>query len=109
MEPVHSNNLDRRYYNRTEIDCHVVYKLINDENHKDAVLVNISEAGALIGVNEKLDLGTHLYLLLEPAEENEQPIQMLSETIRSADTVDGYAYSYGCMILDVVSDHIQIL
>jgi len=101
MEPVHKTNVDRRYYKRTGIDCHLVYKLIHEENYKDAVLVNISETGALIGVNEKLDLDTHLNLLLESTEENEQPIQMMAVTIRSADTIDGYAYCYGCMILDV--------
>jgi len=100
MEPAHSIKPDRRHYDRTDIDCHAVYKLINDDNYNAAVLVNISQAGALIGVNEKLDLGTQLYLLLESSEKADEPIQILSETIRSADTVDGYAYSYGCMILD---------
>ncbi|MBT8438461.1 MAG: PilZ domain-containing protein [Gammaproteobacteria bacterium] len=101
MEPVHTTNVDRRNYNRTEIDCQVVYKLVNEETYKDAVLVNLSEAGALIGINEKLELDTQLYLQLESTEENQQPIKMLVETIRSADTTDGYSYCYGCMILDV--------
>ena len=74
----------------------------NEESYKDAVLVNISEAGALIGVNEKLDLDTQLYLLLESTEENQEPVQMLAEIIRSADSIDGYTYCYGCMILDVL-------
>ena len=102
MESVPKTNVDRRHYSRTEIDSQVAYKLINDESYKDAVLVNISEAGALIGVNEKLDLDTQLYLLLESTEENEKPVQMLAEIIRSADSIDGYTYCYGCMILDVL-------
>ena len=101
MDPVHTTNVDRRYYNRTEIDCQIVYKLVNEEIYKDAVLINLSEAGALIGVNEELELDTQLYLRLESTEENKQPIQMLAETIRSADAIDGYTYCYGCMILDV--------
>ena len=101
MEPVHNTNVDRRYYTRTEIGCQVAYRRFNEEKYKEGVLVNISETGALIGVNEKLDLDTHLYLIIESAEEDEQPIQMLAETIRLADTVDGFDYCYGCMILDV--------
>ena len=101
MEPVPNTNIDRRYYNRTDIGCQVTYKPFNEENYKDAILVNISETGALIGVNEKLDLDSHLYLILESSDKDEQPIQMLAETIRTAETIDGYAYCYGCMILDV--------
>jgi len=101
MEPLPNNNDDRRYYNRTDVGCHVVYKPFNEEDFREARLINISETGALIGVNEKLDIDTHLYLKIESTEEDEQPIQMLAETIRSAEKIEGYDYCYGCMILDV--------
>ncbi|MFW2373914.1 MAG: PilZ domain-containing protein [Gammaproteobacteria bacterium] len=103
MEPLPNTdtNADRRYYNRTDIGCHVTYKLFNEEKYKDAVLVNISETGALLGVSEELNIDTHLYLIVESTDEYEQPIQMLAETIRTADSIEGYAYCYGCMILDV--------
>lgn len=101
MEQSPQKNTDRRYYHRTDIGSPVAYKPYNDESYRDGILVNISETGALIGVNEKLELDTHLYLKMESGEENEPPIQMLAETIRVAEKLEGYEYCYGCMILDV--------
>lgn len=101
MEPKPNNYVDRRYYNRTDIDCSITYRPFQQENYKDAVLINISETGALIGVHEELGIDAQIYLKIESTDENEQSIQMLAETVRSADMLDGYEYCYGCMILDV--------
>lgn len=101
MEPVLKSDAERRYYNRTDVRCQVIYRPFKEEAFKDAVLINISETGVLIGTNEKLDLDTHLYLKIESPDDEEQPIQLLIETIRDAEKFDAFEYCYGCMILDV--------
>jgi len=101
MQPEPNISAERRYYNRTEIECAVAYRPFKQEEYKQAVLINISETGALIAVNEKLGIDAQIFLKLESTDENEQPIQMLAETVRSSERLNGYEYCYGCMILDV--------
>ena len=104
MKPMPKQSEDRRYYERTEICSPVKYRLSEEDDYKEALLINISETGALIGVNEELGMDTHIYMKMESDEVNQQPIKILVDTVRNAETIEGYQYCYGCMILDVIDE-----
>jgi len=101
MSALPVTDLDRRNYPRTSINSEIMYKPMDDTSFCIGTLVDISRAGALINVDQELDIDSHIHLVFASTREDEAPIKLSADIIRTAEPCGDLAYSYGCMILDV--------
>ena len=91
---------DRRFYPRTLINGDIKLTKSQDTSSEQALILNISQTGVLIGTNSKLDIQAQLNLKMESDREDEAPIEITAEVIRSAEESDECKYTYGCLILE---------
>jgi len=101
MSALPFTGLDRRNYPRFLLNRHISYKLKDDTSFYNGTIVNISETGALINVDRKFDIDSHIILEVTPEKEDEAPVKLCADIIREANFRGDFAYSYGCIILDV--------
>ena len=101
MSAVAFNQPEQRVYPRVVINGEIKYKLSEDQPFNDAMMINISQSGLLISLDQQLDTDTRLTLLMESGKDDQSPIEIIAEVIRVADNNSDYAYDYGCTIVDV--------
>ena len=94
-------DLDRRNYPRTSINSEIIYKILGDEAFNIGALIDVSETGALINVDQQLAIDSHVNLVIASGNEDEASIKLTADIIREAKSSGDLAYTYGCMILDV--------
>ena len=56
----------------------------------------------LINVDHALEIDSHITLVITSGKEDESPIKLTADVIREASNQGDYAFTYGCMILDVL-------
>jgi len=94
-------DFERRVSQRVPIDGQIKYKLENETRFHTGMMIDISQSGVLISLNQPLTVNTRLSLLMESDNSGEPAIEICAVIIRIAEHASDYAYSYGCMILDV--------
>ena len=92
------SNYDRRSFPRTAIHSDVKCRLPGQEICINGFMIDISHAGVLIGLNEKLQRYSEISLLMESENDYEGPIEIIAEVVRSATPLESFAYTYGCKI-----------
>ena len=101
MSALPINDFDQRVFPRVAINGEVKYKLEKESEFHPGMMINISQTGALISLDQQLPTEARLTLVMEADRENQSPIEITAEVIRIAENSSEYAYNYGCMILDV--------
>ncbi len=102
MSALAAIDYDRRNYPRFSTNSEIKYKPSEDTSFYNGIMVDISETGALINVEHKLEIDSHVTLVVNSNKEGEAPIKLSADIIREADPCGDLKYSYGCMILDVI-------
>ena len=100
MSALPVSNSDRRINPRTSVNTIVVYKLAGDISYSMGSMRDISLTGALINIDQKLEMDSHVNLVIA-ASEDDALIKISADIIRTAEPCGELAYSYGCLILDV--------
>lgn len=104
MDTASNHYQDRRFAPRTDISSPVSYKYADQDQYKQAMLINISKTGALIAFNEEFEIDDHIFIKIKSLEEAEHPIEILVDTVRNGGSAAGYQHCYGCTILDMVDE-----
>ncbi len=101
MSAMLATDFERRIYPRIAVNGHMKYRLDGDSEFSPGEIINISQTGVLISMNRELCVDCRIVIIMESQQEDEPAIEILAEIVRIADNKNEYAYSYGCMILDV--------
>jgi len=94
-------NLDRRFSPRTNINSQIKYKLTGDSSFTSGLMLNISQFGLALSLDQKIPENTQLNVLMESDRKDEAPIEIFAEIVRTSKSSNEYAYTYGCIILEV--------
>lgn len=98
--------LERRTSPRTLINSPVDFKLLDDKAYTTGNLIDISQTGVLISVDQKLLTNDKIKLVVKPDTETDSPIEITAYIVRTAESFneheDSRKYSYGCLIQSVV-------
>lgn len=101
MTAILNTDFERRVSPRVPIDGQIKYRLDNESQFKPGMMIDISQSGVQVSLDQPLGINTRLTLLMESDRPDEEPIEIIAVIVRIADHSSKYAYSYGCMILDV--------
>jgi len=101
MSAVPSINLDRRANPRTNINSQIKYWLTNNTSCNFGIVLNISQYGIALGLDQEIPTNSKLNVLMESEQKDEAPIEMITEIVRISKSFNDHAYSYGCKILEV--------
>ena len=101
MPQILTSDFERRVSPRVTINGELKYKLEGETDFREGVMLDLSQSGTLISLDQQLDIHTHLTLLIESDKDNEQPIEITAKIVRIANHNGKYYHTYGCMILDV--------
>lgn len=96
-----NTDLERRIYPRIAVNGQVKYKLEENADYREGLMIDISQTGVQIRLDAALSVDTRLFLRMEADSEQDTPIELTVDVVRIGDTDDAGLNCYGCMILDV--------
>jgi hypothetical protein len=79
----------------------VKYKLEENADYREGLMIDISQTGVQIRLDAALSVDTRLFLRMEADSEQDTPIELTVDVVRIGDRDDAGLNCYGCMILDV--------
>lgn len=100
MSALSNKALDRRISPRIAIDGRIRYRLSEEDQFSEGVMLDISQNGVLVSLDREIATNTCVILLVESDQPHQPPIEITAEITRIAVPVDGHTYSYGCTIIE---------
>ncbi len=95
--------MDRRIKTRVEWNGPIKYRLQQVDPYKTGFMANISTSGAMLWLDEDLDLGTKIEIVMK-SEYDPEPVHMHMHLVRAEDEIrEGYK-GYGCELEMAVSE-----
>lgn len=95
--------MDRRVKTRTEWNGPIKYRLLQIDPYKTGILADISTSGAMLWLDEELDMGVHVEIVMQ-SEYDPEPVHMHMHVVRTEDVPrEGYL-GYGCELEMSVSE-----
>jgi len=101
MSVVPCFNLNRRFCTRTNINSQIKYKLTSDTSFTTGLMLNISQFGLALSLDQELPTNSQLNVSMESDRKDDAPIEIFAEIVRTSKSSNEYAYTYGCVILEV--------
>lgn len=101
MSKPHLRNYDRRSYTRSQINTTVKYKLNNEPDYDQCVMLDASHSGLLLSLKRELSVGEMINVRMESDQDYEGPIEIDAEIVRSRESDQDYLFQYGCIIREV--------
>ena len=101
MPSILTTEFERRVSPRIAINGELKYKLDGEQAFREGIMLDLSQSGTRISLDQKLELNTCLTLLVESDRAGEPPIEITAKVVRIAQHNGRYYHTYGCMILDV--------
>lgn len=98
---VNIENYDRRSSSRNTINGIVKFKCNDDTEFGKALIIDISQTGVLIGLDQQIGDETQVCLMLEDNSQYEGPIEIKANVVRLAKSLGDNCYTYGCKICDI--------
>lgn len=93
-------DIDRRRRPRAVINSPIQYKLVKDKEYTQGTLIDLSQTGALIEIDKPLFVKTQLSLIVN---KNDEPVEIIVEVSRIAETYNEDQYIYGCVIIETMN------
>ena len=90
------DGVEKRRFARTEINAAVQYRVADDEAVREGWLGNISAGGILLWTEDRLSVGTTLYLRISADELGDTEMEVTAIIVRlDSRRRDGW-FAYGC-------------
>jgi hypothetical protein len=97
-DPDRSPGPERRSGSRRQVSAPILYRTARMKNFASGRLVNISDSGVLISVDQVLDLNTRIYFIVETASTRQDNLHVVAIIVRKR-VKKGGAADYGCEII----------
>lgn len=96
-----SEVFDKRLDSRAKFLCEIQYNLKGFKQRCPGILENLSQSGALVSLNDELELNTVLILTVESDPPEQPPVRIDVKIVRFQQDklCDEHIFSYGCEIL----------
>ena len=101
MSVLPENDVEKRLYPRIAINGEAKYKLDKNAEYKNGMMINLSQNGVLICLDQELPTETRMTLLMQSDNDDEAPVEITIEIVRVVKRDNDGAHNYGCKILNI--------